>query len=153
MTNFEYYKDSILEMKDGYFGIKDEKPISCDDLGCSECEFRYKTISCARLRMRWLYKEYGVCEEPEIKLTKEEYYFLKGLAPSGDDIDYWIARDRFGVNVYGAEPLRENGDWYLSWDYEGVYEIEINSDLFKFITCEDEKSWSMRELLKLEVEE
>lgn len=86
MTNFEYYKEQILETVNKHstnFAVVDGKPISCAVTPCPDCQI--KGGICAVERIKWLYEEH--IEQP--KLTKKERQFCE-LIETG-----WIARDNY----------------------------------------------------------
>ena len=145
MTNFEKYKDAILEItKHGHgFGLVNNKITDCYDTGCNKCEF---DGACNLHRFNWLYSEY---REP-IKLTKREWYFLT-LVGNG-----YIARDGDeDLMWYEEKPYRDYNHEKQFWDTKGEYNefygLNLNQ-MFPFITWESEP-WSVEDLLKLEVEE
>ena len=73
MTNFEKYKDLILDSIANGWGVGiDEytKQITnCFNVSCADCEFRSNGASCAARLIKWLYEEY---QEPEIDWSKVE---------------------------------------------------------------------------------
>lgn len=143
MTNFEKYKDEILEIsKIGTIAVNKQKnmPVHCSTTPCSECILRSDTRTSQLIN--WLYEEY---QEPAPKLTKDEAIFC-------NIVDGFIARDKDGsLALYSSEPYLENECWFDS-DTE-ARGATIKSDLFPFITYKSEKYWSIEDLLKLEVEE
>lgn len=99
----------------------------CGVVTCSEC---------LRLSLMGLLEEY---KEP-IKLTKFEYEYLKVAKKEGFN---FIARDNDGcVFLYRNIPWKDE----LSWDYSGKF-IMAFAELFKFVQWEDEKPYSIDELL------
>lgn len=75
------------------------------------------------------------------KISKEEYWFLKGL----NDGWKWIARDsNTSLWVYEKEPRKHEDCW---GDSMGTCEM-IDSPLFQFIQWEDEEPWNIRELIE-----
>lgn len=147
-TNFEYYKDKILnefikEYKMHCFarameiatGV--EFHVLCESGPCGVC---------GKKVFEWLYAEHT--EQP--KLTKRERglceYFGNG----------YIAKDENGmVCWYPDKPEKTRGDEDGCWILNGVgyWKIMRDKTPFNFIAWEDEKPWSVEDLLKLEVEE
>lgn len=151
MTNFEYYKETILEiMNQGYschcaFSVVDNKPNLCSERFCKNCDF-YKTGCSPRAAVRWLYEEH----KEQLKLTKKERQFCE-LVETG-----WIARDADErLYYFKEEPARDKQR--KVWDevpFSKIIEInQFDNCNFSFITWEDEEPWSIEDLLKLEVEE
>lgn len=146
MTNFEKYWNEILEI------VKDNetvavcrinnRPISCDDLCCDDCLFQPDFEGCKEAGMIWLRQE---AVEKTPTLTVKERGLCEAVK-SG-----FIARDKDEILcIYKTEPFQSDLGWSL-----GVvgYWIEIDENLFQFITWESNKAWSIEDLLKLEVEE
>lgn len=135
MTNFEYWKEKILEIaKTGSdIAVAGGKPTMCEDTQCSECDFQdIWECGAKTMLIEWL------CAEHEEKpmLTKKERMFCE-IMETG-----WIARDRNGdLRYLAVKPEKEEGPKCINW-------LDIH---FKFIKWEDEKPWSMEELLKLDV--
>lgn len=159
MTNFEYYKDEILEItnKGNAFGLYKSKPISCIDVKCVNCDFsssKKHNNPCSVNRMKWLYEEY-VKPPKQPKLTKKERQLCE-LVETG-----WITRDESGcLNYYIKKPEKRDqykyGYWVVNSDDDKKYNNNISSCLntpFSFITWDDAEPWSIEDLLKLEVEE
>lgn len=62
MTNFEHYKEEILEITNkGYnVAVVDNKPVSCGDIQyCTSCQLVNPNAKwhCHLNRMKWLYEE------------------------------------------------------------------------------------------------
>jgi hypothetical protein len=154
MTNFEYYKEQILETVNKHrtnFAVVDGKPISCAVTPCPDCQI--KGGICAVERIKWLYEEH--IEQP--KLTKKERTFLEICKP-----ECYIARDKWGdIYLFEVKPAynRSVNTWSSSRSYINLtyynnimFNMNNSDEIFHFIKWEDEP-WSVEELLKLEVEE
>lgn len=142
MTNFEKYKDEILEIsRTQAIAINKRRnaPEKCSYSVCSECLLHEGTYCNQRAIFQWLYSEY---QESAPKLTAEEYAFCK-IATNG-----YIARNERGsLHIYSEKPVQNISGWRtLNWK-------ELNRDYFQFITWESGKAWGINELLELEVEE
>ena len=138
MTNFEKYKDEILEViKQGDNpALKNGVITPCNTTNCMECEF-YTGYGCIKKFIKWLYVE------AKPTLTAKERAFCEMVTEG------YIARDEDGeLYIYANEPLKEK----VGWSYDADYLI-LNSEYFPFIKWEDESPWSIEELLKLEVED
>ena len=147
MTNFEKYKDEILEIVE-YGDIasiaidnKKNKPQYCSGTQCSQC-IRYDNGHCSsRNLFKWLYEE---AKEPLPTLTLKERAFCE-IVKSG-----YIARDRDeSLWVFSERPYERDGIW--TCEDEDVYLINITREVFKFIDYKSRKAWSIEELLQLEV--
>lgn len=71
-TNYEHYKDEIIEDSGYCFALVDGKPCQCSDVSCSECGFS-TGYGCSEKIKEWLNKPY---EKPKYKLTQFEYDLL-----------------------------------------------------------------------------
>lgn len=67
-TNYEHFKDEIIENSGYCFALVDGKPCQCSDVSCSECGFS-TGYGCSENIKEWLNKPY---EKPVYKLTKFE---------------------------------------------------------------------------------
>jgi hypothetical protein len=150
MTNFEHYKEEILNITDrGYnVAVVDNKPVSCGELQyCEECQLANadEKWRCHLDRMKWLYEEYeDQIEQP--KLTKKERQFCE-LVETG-----CIARCKNGdLYIFSARPTKLTNCWFSN--YKAYSNITLFNVPFSFITWDDAEPWSIEDLLKLEVEE
>ena len=143
MTNFEYYKDTILEMCNigADLTVKNGELTRCTNTFCHDCDF-HKNDSCTASLIKWLYEEHI----EQQKLTKKERQFCE-LIETG-----YICRDNHcGLWWFKYRP-NKNGS--KCWDNGCAMNCISNLPCkFSFIQWEDEEPWSVEELLKLEVEE
>ena len=146
MTNFEYYKEGILQLGDiSEIAItKDGEIRKCYDLDCKECVLDGKGDCCLAI-VEWLYEEHVEKPKPP-KLSKKERAFCE-LIGTG-----YIARDNNKELVhYRATPHKHTNEWT---DHTASFLMlnRFNSLKFDFIKWEDEEPWPVEELLKLEVQ-
>lgn len=75
-TNFDHYKDVIIELCVGELAISKGKVVKCCATPCSECDFEDKNGHCIGNReiMKWLKQPYI---KPVYKLTKFEKELLE----------------------------------------------------------------------------
>ena len=144
VNNMEHYRNEILELaKDGNsFCLIDGKIEPCS--GCLGCAFypENRRTSCDVFKTLWLMEDY---KEP-ITLTAREKHFVE-FAEYG-----WLARDMDDtLYYYSNEPNKLNKVW--DEDFNGVEIDKFDYELFRFITWEDEKPWSVENLRKLKVKE
>ena len=150
MTNFEYYKDEILKRYDQGLedlAMKNGKFDDCSNVLCKLCNFssdNYNSDHCCTFNMlHWLYQEHRV----KPKLTQREFLLCK-LIEKG-----WVARDKSGfLYIYENKPQKVVSDWHDTGAIQVIRE-EFYRVSFNFIKWEDTEPWSIKELLKLEVEE
>lgn len=149
MTNFEFYKEKIMEISVGKLAInKHTNEIrSCAGLSCYDCSFYRKSEGCNRLLTEFLYAEHK--EQP--KLTKKERMLCE-LYETG-----YIARDNNGdIGWYANKPARDAhcSRWTDGSGWDNFKYNKLTKELkFDFITWKDEEPWSVEDLLKLEVKE
>lgn len=147
MTNFEHYKEDILQIIHNHLcgiALKNNTLQPCERTCCSDCQFNcFDENSGCKLKMfEWLYSEY----KPIPKLTKQEHAFCV-MAETG-----YIARDKTGyLYWHKTKPTKRETDWMSTigkWkrmDWENLQ--------FDFIQWEDNEPWSVEDLLKLQVKE
>lgn len=158
MTNFEKYKDDILELskKTNRIAVANGKPMTCYNTKCSKCLFyRGDKLYCKSVEglLEWLYEEY---KEPAPKLTAKERAFCEIIGGGYRDIHplitekaHWLVRcNKSNTMILSSvKPCRNGGCWHI----EGGECLSFSTDDFSFIKFEDEP-WSIEDLLKLEVE-
>lgn len=141
MTNYEKYKDQIIELmaKGHRIGLLNGKIVNCDSIHCDHCGFN-EIRNCYNARRDWLNAEY--IEKPV--LTQREWHLCKAIETG------WIARDESG-KLYRFEEKPSKNDEI--WFHRGiVLLLRVIPNGFAFIKWQDEEPWSIEDLLKLEVE-
>ena len=150
MTNFEKYRDKLMaiSIKGRRVALVKQQPVDCHNISCTACDL-YCEVPCDVERLKWLCEEY---KEPAPKLTLEERYFCETFL---EDDRLYLARDQYD-NLYLYDVIKppiknvDSGYWALQDSDDTM--LEIKKDFFSFIKWEDEKLWSIPDLLKLEVE-
>jgi len=141
MKEFEYWKNEILKIAEtGRLALRDNKPVRCGSLSCTECGF-FRNNECYESRkIKWLYAEHV----ERSTLTKKERMLCE-LIETG-----WIARDKNGkIYWYTNKPERRVDKWMIQ---EGSIDNLIRFGCsFDFIHWEDCQPWSVEDLLKLDV--
>ena len=158
MTNYEYFKDEIIEIvtrrcsQAQTLAVVNGEPAMCGKTKCSDCDLKYTVksslqIGCVDARKAWLNTERT--EKP--KLTKKERMFCE-LVETG-----WIIRDVQGT-IWCSKNVPEHRidcegfeGWYPSAGI--LIDCRYPDCEFKFVRHDDKDVWSIEELLKLEVEE
>lgn len=146
MLNAEKNKEKILDLTEGgyYFAVrKDGQNIarSCDGIKCKDCIFDEEDdCGCSFSRMKWMLSEY---KEP-IKLSRLEYEILKHVQKEGFN---FITRNNCGNSViHEIKPIKHDGS--IGWcTTSKSYMLYAFNGLFKFVTSEDEKPTSIKEVL------
>lgn len=72
-TNFEHYKDEILEDYAQNLAVVKGRPALCYKTNCNDCDFKINQIGCREKAKDWINKPY---EKPKYKLTQFEYDLL-----------------------------------------------------------------------------
>ena len=153
MNNAEFYKEEIMEILDkkSTVALVNGELDSCHDIPCKKCDFFSDTVVCGRERIKWLISEH--VEKP--KLTEKEHMLCQILEKG------WLVRGgNEALTLYSNKPVLSTANGLSFWlkrepcdkifCFSGV--DNINS-MFPFIKRGDSESWSIEELLKLEVEE
>jgi hypothetical protein len=78
-TNYEHYKDEIIEVSGYCFALVDGKPCQCSCDSCNDCGFS-TGHGCSEKVKEWLRKPY---EKPTNQLTQFEYDLLNAYKNSG----------------------------------------------------------------------
>lgn len=75
MTNFEKYKDEIMDIsiKGRRVALVKRQPVDCHNISCTACDL-YCEVPCDVERLKWLYEEY---KEPAPTLTSKERAFCE----------------------------------------------------------------------------
>lgn len=73
-TNFEYYKDEILEDYVQNLAVVKGRPTLCYKTNCNDCDFKINQIGCREKAKDWLKQPH---EKPVFKLTKFEKELLQ----------------------------------------------------------------------------
>ena len=73
LTNFEYYKDEILDCCIDNLAVVKGIPKSCSKTDCNDCDFLTIQKDCREIAKEWLKQPY---KKPKYKLTQCEYDML-----------------------------------------------------------------------------
>lgn len=98
-TNFEHYKDGIIELCVDDLAISKGKVVKCCAIPCSECDFEDKNGHCIGEIMKWLKQPYI---NPVYKLTKFEIDLLQSCS-QGYSQKYQFK------NINSLTEMRKNG--------------------------------------------
>lgn len=98
-TNFDHYKDGIIELCVDDLAISKGKVVKCCAIPCSECDFDDKNGHCIGEIMKWLKQPYI---KPVYKLTKFEIDLLQSCS-QGYSPKYQFK------NINSLTEMRKNG--------------------------------------------
>ena len=145
-TNFEFYKDEILTKVSPFYKTKcivHSFKLALGEKYGEDCDCaNYSCAEGVQELIEWLYAEH--IEPP--KLTKRERAFCEVLETG------WIARDKDrSMCWFPADAEVEKGQ--RMWHGKKFVNISSIGLSFALIKWEDEKPWSVEDLLKLEVME
>ena len=139
MTNFEFYKDTILEKinHDQNIAVVRNAPVnncikSCLLTECKNCLFDDLKKTCTKSRYEWFYEEH----KETLTLTEREWHFLK-ILQHGE-----IYRDTLG-NIFWKPSENET---------EHMLTYELHKGLFSFCNP-DHTRFSVEEMLTWEIGE
>ena len=79
-TNFEHYKDEILEDYAQNIAVVKGRPTLCYKTNCNDCDFKINQIGCRQKAIDWLKQPY---KNPTYKLSQFEYDLLNAYKNSG----------------------------------------------------------------------
>lgn len=72
-TNYEHYKDGILQNVKYALAVVNDEPKSCIDTNCGECDFK-DSGECVKRVREWLNQQY---KKPTYKLTQFEFDLIQ----------------------------------------------------------------------------
>lgn len=98
VTNFEHYKDRILDCFVDYLAVVKGIPKLCSKTDCNECDFKINQIGCREKAKDWLKQPY---KKPKYKFTQFEYDLINTYR----NVDY---RCKFN-GCYQLKSLKEKG--------------------------------------------
>ena len=133
MTNFEKWKEELINLIANRMALVCGKPVGCFGVSCRNCDFYRKDDNCRERAKEWLLSEY---QEPAPKLTRQEREFLECF-----EFKYDKAISKTAGRTYLRMAVSEHE----------IHSEEINSNMFPFI--KPGKQWTFEDLLKLEVED
>ena len=146
MTNFEFYKDKILDIvKNGNeFALVNNEIIECKDNEsyCDECSF--KGANCASDCIKWLYEEYKEPVTPTI--SQKEKALLEII-----QYDFFIRNHLGEIYATSKKPKIYYGKAVIDGDADSINLSKAFNVSFEFITWKTVKIWTRQELLSLEV--
>lgn len=97
-TNFEHYKDRILDCCIDHLAVVKGIPKSCSKIDCNECDFLTIQKKCCEIAKDWLNQPY---KKPKYKFTQFEYDLIN---------TYMHVDDRCKFNgCYQLKSLKEKG--------------------------------------------
>lgn len=97
-TNFEHYKDRILDCCIDHLAVVKGIPKSCSKIDCNECDFLTIKKECCEIAKDWLKQPY---KKPKYKFTQFEYDLIN---------TYSHVDDRCKFNgCYQLKSLKEKG--------------------------------------------
>lgn len=79
-TNFEHYKDEILEDYAQNLAVVKGRPTLCYKTNCSDCDFKNSLKECHKKIIDWLKQPY---EKPKYELSQFEFDLLNTYKDSG----------------------------------------------------------------------
>ena len=151
MKNWEKYEKQIKENGLAHIAVTKNGKMKMCNKECDDCIFNdNENTHCSDSFLDWLY------EEATPWLTKQERTILEAFGETAYlPLNLHIARDNEGLFLYTIKPEKFLSAWMAphSKDDNIFNKIALNKNLFKFITCYDEETWSIEDLLKLEVED
>lgn len=118
-TNYEHYKDEIIENSGFQFSLVDGKPSKCSDVRCLDCGFS-TGYGCSEKIKEWLKKPY---KKKTYKLSQFEYDLIQTYRDGNTD-----------CNLSDRRILRELKDkgYFKCVDYDTkIHDILANCEVIK----------------------
>ena len=151
MTNFEFYKDKILDIvKNGNeIAVVNNKIVESKIVECNNDELcsdkrGIKGVKNASDCIKWLYEEYKEPITPTI--TQKEKALLEII-----NYDFFIRNHLGEIHATSKEPKIYYGKAVIDGDADSVNLSKAFDISFDFITWKTDKIWTRQELLSLEV--
>ena len=151
MTNFEFYKDKILDIvKNGNeIAVVNNKIVECKILECKNDELcsdkrSIKGVKNASDCIKWLYEEYKEPITPTI--TQKEKALLEII-----NYDFFIRNHLGEIYATSKKPKIYYGKAVIDGDADSINLSKAFDVSFDFITWRTVKIWTRQELLSLEV--
>lgn len=118
-TNYEHYKDEIIEKSNLFFALVDGKPHQCSDVSCCDCGFS-TGHGCTEKVKEWLKSPH---KKPTYKLSQFEYDLIQTYRDGNTD-----------CNLSDRRILRELKDkgYFKCVDYDTkIQDILANSEVIE----------------------
>ena len=151
MTNFEFYKDKILDIvKNGNeIAIVNNKIVECKNIECKNDELCSDKRSTKGVKntsdcIKWLYEEYKEPITPTI--TQKEKALLEII-----NYDFFIRNHLGEIHATSKEPKIYSGKAVIDGDADSINLSKAFDVSLDFITWKTDKIWTRQELLSLEV--
>ena len=117
-TNFEHYKDEILECCIDNLAVVKGIPKSCSRIDCNDCDFLTIQKECCGIAKDWLNQP---CKKPTYKLSQFEYDLIN---------TYSHVDDRCKFNgCYQLKSLKEKGYFNDVDKNESIQDIIANCEV------------------------
>ena len=117
-TNFEHYKDEILEDYAQNIAVVKGRPTLCYKTNCNDCDFKINQIGCRQKAIDWLKQPY---KNPTYKLSQFEYDLIN---------TYSHVDDRCKFNgCYQLKSLKEKGYFNDVDKNESIKDILANCEV------------------------
>ena len=115
-TNYEHYKDGILQNVKYTLAVVNDEPKSCIDTNCGECDFK-DSGECVKRVREWLNQQY---KKPTYKLNQFEYDLLKSYS------------DIYSFNAFNSlSGMKEKGYFKGIDDNKTIGDILDNCEVIK----------------------
>lgn len=115
-TNYEHYKDEIIENSYYCFALVDGKPCKCSGVSCSDCGFS-TGHGCSEKIKEWLKNPY---KKPTYKLSQFEYDLLQSYS------------DIYSFNAFNSlSGMKEKGYFKGIDDNKTIGDILDNCEVIK----------------------
>lgn len=127
-TNYEHYKDGIIELCIDELAISKGKVVECCAIPCSECDFEDKNGHCIGNHeiMKWLKQPY---KKPPYKLSKFEFDIIQTYRDCHESCKFSEFKQLIELKGKG---YFKGIDLYLK-----IHEILANCEVVRYISLQD----------------
>lgn len=84
-TNYEHYKDEIIEYYGQILAVVKGRPTLCCETNCNDCDFKINQIGCRETAKYWLKQPY---KKQPYKLSKFEYDLIQTYSDCSDECKF-----------------------------------------------------------------
>lgn len=118
-TNYEHFKDEIIEKSNLFFALVDGKPHQCSDVSCCDCGFS-TGHGCTEKVKEWLKSPY---KKPTYKLSQFEYDLIQ---------TYSYVHEGYTLSKFKRLIKLKDKGYFMDVDYDTkIQDILANCEVIK----------------------
>lgn len=118
-TNYEHYKDGILQNVKYALAVVNDEPKSCIDTNCGECDFK-NSGECVKRVREWLNQQY---KKPTYKLTQFEFDLIN---------TYSYVHEGYTLSKFKRLIKLKDKGYFMDVDYDTkIQDVLANCEVIK----------------------